>query len=71
MAGSDELDYLKSLVAQLNDKIKVLEQKAAKTTSNVQNAVKGTPKAGGLRTILVGPPGAGTFIRLLHGDYSS
>ncbi|KAG6819688.1 adenylate kinase [Arthromyces matolae] len=50
MTVSDELEYLKSLVAQLNDKIATIEAKA-----------KGTPKtpAEQLRTILVGPPGAG------------
>lgn len=60
MAGSDELEYLKSLVTQLNDKIKVLEERAAKAASQkAETAVKGTPRKGGLRTILVGPPGAG------------
>ena len=52
MAGSDELEYLKSLVGQLNEKIKSLEQKALK-------AVRPTP-AEQLRLILIGPPGAGT-----------
>ncbi|OBZ75842.1 Adenylate kinase [Grifola frondosa] len=53
MAASDELEYLKSLVAQLNDKIAALETKA-------KGAVTGhrTP-AQQLRTILIGPPGAG------------
>ncbi|KAJ3728366.1 adenylate kinase-domain-containing protein [Lentinula raphanica] len=45
-----ELEYLKSLVAQLNDKIKALEQKAS--SSKPSPAVQ-------LRTILMGPPGAG------------
>jgi adenylate kinase len=54
MAPSDQLDHLKSLVAQLNDKISALERKA-KTPSS------GTPTpAQQLRTILIGPPGAGT-----------
>ncbi len=51
-SASDELAYLKSLVGQLTDKIKELEAKAASkkpTPSPVQQ----------LRTILVGPPGAG------------
>ena len=52
MAGEDELAYLKTLVAQLNDKIKALEDKAKKV-------VHPSP-AQQLRTILVGPPGAGT-----------
>jgi adenylate kinase len=51
MGAAEELEYLKSLVNQLNDKIHALEAKA-KTP-----AVK-TP-AQQLRTILVGPPGAG------------
>lgn len=52
MGVSDELEYLKSLVAQLNDKIATIE---AKTKAPVTK----TP-AQQLRTILVGPPGAGT-----------
>ncbi|KAI5899187.1 adenylate kinase [Schizophyllum commune H4-8] len=51
MGASDELDYLKTLVSQLNEKIKALEVKASASAprSPVQQ----------LRTILVGPPGAG------------
>jgi len=53
MAPSNELEYLKSLVAQLNDKIQTLEAKA-------KDAVTPTPTpAQQLRMILVGPPGAG------------
>ncbi|KAG6831209.1 adenylate kinase [Tricholoma furcatifolium] len=50
MAVSEELEYLKSLVAQLNEKITAIEAKS-----------KPAPKtpAQQLRTILVGPPGAG------------
>jgi len=50
MGAPEELEYLKSLVARLNDKITALEAKA-----------KPAPKtpARQLRTILVGPPGAG------------
>jgi len=50
MGVSDELEYLKSLVSQLNEKIAAMEAKA-----------KGTPKTPiqQLRTILMGPPGAG------------
>jgi len=51
MAPSDELEYLKGLVAQLNLKIHALEEKA-------KSAVPKTP-AQQLRTILIGPPGAG------------
>ncbi|KAK0455212.1 adenylate kinase 1 [Desarmillaria tabescens] len=51
MGASEELEYLKSLVAQLNDKIGALEAKAKKNAAP-------TP-AQQLRTILIGPPGAG------------
>ena len=51
MAPSTELDYLKSLVAQLNNKIAALEAKA-------KSDVPPTPMQQ-LRTILIGPPGAG------------
>ena len=51
-SASDELAYLKSLVSQLTVKINDLEAKAA--------SKKPTPSpAQQLRTILVGPPGAG------------
>jgi hypothetical protein len=53
MAPSNELDYLKSLVAQLNDKINALEAKAKSSLAGTS-----TP-AQQLRTILIGPPGAG------------
>lgn len=53
MAPSDELEYLKSLVAQLNDKIHALEEKAKAAVS----ASKAPAQQ--LRTILIGPPGAG------------
>ena len=52
MAPSDELEYLKSLVAQLNDKIHALEAKA-------KAPVAPKTPARQLRTILIGPPGAG------------
>lgn len=58
MAGSDELAYLKSLVSQLNAKIEALETKA-------KDAVSKTP-AQQLRTILMGPPGAGACSRRVH-----
>ncbi len=54
MAGEDELAYLKSLVSQLNDKIHALEEKA-------KTAALGKTPAQQLRTILIGPPGAGQF----------
>jgi len=51
MGASEELDYLKSLVSQLNAKIVALESKpkGPATTTPAQQ----------LRTILIGPPGAG------------
>ncbi|KAL0070436.1 adenylate kinase [Marasmius tenuissimus] len=51
MGAQEELEYLKSLVNQLNEKIKTLEEKAKAPTppSPLRQ----------LRTILVGPPGAG------------
>jgi len=52
MAPSNELDYLKSLVAQLNDKINALEAKAKSFAGTSTPAQQ-------LRTILIGPPGAG------------
>ena len=53
---SDELEYLKSLVSQLNDKISALEARTKKAVTGNK-----TP-AQQLRTILVGPPGAGTLL---------
>jgi len=53
MAPSDELEYLKDLVRQLNDKIHSLEQKAKSALPS-----HATP-AEQLRMILIGPPGAG------------
>jgi len=53
MGASEELDYLKSLVSQLNAKIAALESKT-------RGPVTPTP-AQQLRTILMGPPGAGIF----------
>ncbi|TFY75164.1 hypothetical protein EWM64_g8849 [Hericium alpestre] len=53
MAITDELEYLKSLVTQLQSKITTLEEKAKASV-----APKKTP-AQQLRTILIGPPGAG------------
>jgi adenylate kinase len=53
MGASEELAYLKSLVSQLNEKIQALENKS----KNASPPSK-TP-AQQLRTILMGPPGAG------------
>lgn len=54
-SSPSELEYLKSLVEQLNVKIRTLEERE-------QRAAQGprTP-AQQLRTILIGPPGAGTL----------
>jgi len=52
MGVSDELEYLKSLVSQLNEKITALEAKATATPPLKSPARQ-------LRTILLGPPGAG------------
>jgi adenylate kinase len=57
MAPKDELEYLKSLVRQLNDKIDNLENKAKDRLSAVTKTTP-TPSQQ-LRTILIGPPGAG------------
>lgn len=57
MAPTNELEYLKSLVAQLNDKIQSLENKAKSAVTPTK-----TP-AQQLRTILIGPPGAGTCLQ--------
>lgn len=56
MGASEELEYLKSLVSQLNAKIAALESKAKPPPSPVQQ----------LRTILMGPPGAGIFLPLYY-----
>ncbi len=52
MGASDELEYLKSLVSQLNEKIVALEAKAKTPTSPKSPARQ-------LRTVFIGPPGAG------------
>lgn len=57
MSPSEELEYLKSLVNQLNEKIKSLEGKA-------KSVVKRETPAQQLRTILVGPPGSGLSLFL-------
>jgi len=53
MASSGEIEYLKGLVTQLNEKIRVLEERAKPVAQGPK-----TP-AQQLRTILIGPPGAG------------
>jgi len=51
--GESELEYLKGLVAQLNDKIRALEQREQKAAQKPKSPVQQ------LRTILIGPPGSG------------
>ena len=59
MGASDELEYLKSLVSQLNDKIAALEKRAKPATPPKSPARQ-------LRAILIGPPGAGaSFLNLV------
>lgn len=52
---NSDIDYLKSLVAQLNEKIKALEDSSPKALPAAQ-----------LRTILIGPPGAGKASSNFH-----
>lgn len=52
---SSELEYLKELHARLSEKIKSLEGEAVKKLPT-----KKTP-AQQLRTVLIGPPGAGAY----------
>jgi adenylate kinase len=53
MGVAEELEYLKSLVAQLNAKIQVLEKRTKGERSGEKSPLQQ------LRTILIGPPGAG------------
>ena len=55
MGASEELDYLKSLVSQLNAKIAAIEAKPKVPPTPAQQ----------LRTILMGPPGAGIFLSVI------
>lgn len=57
MGASEELEYLKSLVTQLNDKIHALEAKAKAVADSAAKS-----PAQQLRTILMGPPGAGRHV---------
>jgi len=52
MAPTDQLEYLKDLVRQLNDKISSLEARA-------KSAIPSQKPVEQLRMILIGPPGAG------------
>ena len=54
--SSFELNYLKSLVSQLQEKISKLETSAASAVSSVTS---GAQSQQGVRMILIGPPGAG------------
>lgn len=59
MGASEELDYLKSLVSQLNAKIAALESKPKAPPAPTQQ----------LRTILMGPPGAGIPFYIIMKEY--
>ena len=58
MGASDELEYLKSLVSQLNDKIAALEKRVKPATPPPKSPARQ------LRAILIGPPGAGASFSL-------
>ncbi|KAN0066201.1 adenylate kinase [Thecaphora frezii] len=61
-SNSSELNYLKSLVSQLNEKISQLEGKANSGLSAAKDAFVGSSSSSaqqGVRMILIGPPGAG------------
>ncbi|KAK6904996.1 adenylate kinase [Kwoniella mangroviensis CBS 10435] len=62
-AGSgSEVDYLKTLVSQLQDKIHQLENKASSTVSSAVDSAKSAVGLGpkdAPRMVLIGPPGAG------------
>ncbi|PWN19881.1 adenylate kinase 1 [Microstroma glucosiphilum] len=67
-SGSAELSYLKSLVSQLNEKIAGLEGVAKDTAMSAKDSALSVASsissssptaAGGVRMILIGPPGAG------------
>lgn len=45
---SDEIEYLKKLVSQLNDKIVGLENKAKETAKGVKNGVSGAVHGEGI-----------------------
>lgn len=73
-SSPSELEYLKKLVSQLNEKIETLEtqtskgvssltQKASDALQSAKVAIAGpsTPVEG-KRLILIGPPGAGKFL---------
>ncbi len=58
--SSSELGYLKSIAAQLQEKIAALEASASKAVANVTGGASGSgSNDGGVRMILIGPPGAG------------
>lgn len=56
-SSSTELNYLKSLVSQLQSKISSLEQSVTQSISSVTSSSSGGND--GVRMILIGPPGAG------------
>jgi len=63
-SGNSELDYLKKLVSQLQEKIGHLESSASSKVSNAVETAKQAVGFGGVaggapRMVLIGPPGAG------------
>ncbi|KAK8845324.1 adenylate kinase [Kwoniella newhampshirensis] len=66
-SGNSELEYLKTLVSQLNDKITQLENKSSSTVSSAVETAKSavglgaasSPAGKAPRLVLIGPPGAG------------
>ncbi|ORX34586.1 adenylate kinase [Kockovaella imperatae] len=56
-SGGGELEYLKSLVSQLQVKIEQLEKSASNAVQSAKQAVTGA--ADGPKLVLIGPPGAG------------
>lgn len=63
MSGNSEVEYLKSLVSQLQDKISQLEKSTATSVSNTISSVAAalSPSSSSTppRMVLIGPPGAG------------
>lgn len=61
--GNSEVEYLKKLVSQLQEKINTIEQSASSTVSSAVDATKAAvglgAKTAAPRMVLIGPPGAG------------
>ncbi|ORY31974.1 adenylate kinase [Naematelia encephala] len=62
MSSGSELEYLKTLVSQLQDKIQQLEKSASSSVSSAAQSAKaaiGIVPQDAPRMVLIGPPGAG------------